>query len=155
MKFIRPFVIASTLALLGSAGWAEDAHHPEAAASAAKTPKAASAKAASAKAAPVRPDTNESLKKMDQQMMDMRAMHDKMMSAKTPEERSALMTEHMKAMQGGMAMMGSMLGTGKDSMKGGMPSDMATHHQMMEKRMEMMETMMQMMMDRLPPPAAR
>ena len=150
MKFIRPLVIASTLALLGSAGWAEDAHHPEAAASAAKTPKAASAKAA-----PVRPDANKSLKKMDQQMMDMRAMHDKIMSAKTPEERSALMADHMKSMQGGMAMMGGMAGAGKDGMKGGMPSDMAAHHQMMEKRMEMMETMMQMMMDRMPPPAAR
>ena len=146
MKFIRPLVIVSTMALLGSTAWAEDAHHPEAAASAAKAPKAAATKAA-----PAKPVAKESMKKMDQQMMDMRAMHDKMMNAKTPEERSALMTEHMKAMQGGMAMMGGMAGAGKD----GMPSDMATHHQMMEKRMEMMETMMQMMMDRLPPPAAR
>jgi hypothetical protein len=138
MKFIRPLVIASTLALLGSAGWAEDAHHPEAAASAVKAPKAAAVKAA-----PAKPVAKDSMKKMDQQMMDMRAMHDKMMNAKTPEERSALMADHMKAMQGGMAMMG------------GMPADMATHHQTMEKRMEMMETMMQMMMDRLPPPAAQ
>jgi hypothetical protein len=150
MKFIRPLVIASTLALLGSTAWADDAHHPEAAASAAKAPKAAAAKPA-----PARPVAQESLKKIDQQMMDMRAMHDKMANAKTPEERSALMAEHMKAMQGGMAMMGGMAGADKDSMKGGMPSDMATHHQMMEKRMEMMETMMQMMMDRLPPPAAQ
>lgn len=150
MKFIRPLVIASTLALLGSAAWAEDAHHPKAAASSAKAPKAAAAKAA-----PARPVAKESLIKMDQQMMDMRAMHDKMMSAKTPEERSALMTEHMKSMQGGMAMMGGMAGAGKDGMKGGMPPDMATHHQMMEKRMEMMEAMMQMMMDRMPSPAAK
>ena len=150
MKFVRPLVIASTLALLGSAGWAVDAHHPEAAASAAKGPKAAPAKAA-----PVKPIAKESIKKMDQQMMDMRAMHDKMMSAKTPEERSALMAEHMKSMQGGMAMMGGMGEAGKDGMKGGMPSDIATHHQMMEKRMEMMESMMQMMMDRLPPPATK
>ena len=150
MKFIRPLVLASTLALLGSAAWAEEAHHPKAAASAAKAPKAAAAKAA-----PARPVAKESMKKMDQQMMDMRAMHDKMRNAKTPEERSALMAEHMKAMQGGMAMMGDMGAAGKDGMKGGMPSDMATHHQMMEKRMEMMETMMQMMMDRMPPPVAR
>ena len=92
---------------------------------------------------------------MDQKMMAMRDMHDKMMNAKTPEERSAMMADHMKSMQDGMAMMGSMAGTGKDGMKGGMPADMATHHQMMEKRMEMMETMMQMMMDRMPPAAVR
>ena len=145
MKFVHPLILTTTLALLGSAVWAEDAHHPAAAASAAKVTKAAPTKAAAKK----------TIKKMGQQMMDMRAMHDKMMSAKTPEERSALMADHMKAMQGGMAMMGSMAGAGQDGMKGGMPSDMATHHQMMEKRMEMMETMMQMMIDRMPPPAAR
>lgn len=153
MKFIRPLVMVSTMALLGSTAWAEDAHHPEAAASAAKAPKAVAAKAA-----PAKPVAKESMKKMDQQMMDMRAMHDKMMNAKTPEERSALMADHMKVMQDGMAMMGGMSGMGAaapDGMKGGMPADMATHHQMMEKRMEMMESMMQMMMDRLPPPAAK
>ena len=132
MNFVRPLIIASALAMVGSAGWAEDAHHPDAAASAAK----------GLKAAPAKPVAKESMKKMDQQMMDMRAMHDKMMNAKTTEERSALMADHMKAMQGGMAMMG------------GMPADIATRQQMMEKRMEMMESMMQMMMDRLPPPAA-
>ena len=150
MKFIRTLVIASTLALIGSAGWAEDAHHPEAAASAAR-----GSKASAVKAAPARSAAKESAKKMDQQMIDMRAMHDKVMNAKTPQERSALMADHMKAMQGGMAMMGGMAGAGQDGMKGAMPSDMATHHQMMEKRMEMMETMMKMMMDRLPPPAAQ
>lgn len=150
MKFIRPLVIASTLALLGSAAWAEDAHHPEAAASAAKAPKAAAAKAA-----PARPVAKESMKKMDQQMMDMRAMHDKMMNAKTPEERNALMADHMKAMQGGMAMMGGMGAAAQDGMKGGIPADMATRQQMMEKRIEMMETMMQMMMDRMPTPDTR
>ena len=150
MKFIRPLLFASTLALVAIASWAEDAHHPEAAASAARA-----SKAAPAKAAPARPAAEESIKKMDQQMMTMRAMHDKMMNAKTPQERSGLMAEHMKSMQDGMAMMGGMAGAGKDGMKGRQPSDMATHHQMMEKRMEMMEAMMQMMMDRLPPPAAR
>jgi hypothetical protein len=73
-----------------------------------------------------------------------------MMNAKTPEERNALMADHMKTMQGGMSMMGGMGGEGKDRMKGGMPSDMGTRQQMMEKRMDMMEAMMQMMMDRMP-----
>ncbi len=145
MNAIRPLVLAVAVAFLGSAAWAEEAHHPKAGASAAKAPKAASGNVAA----------KESMAKMDDKMKAMREMHEKMMNAKTPEERSALMAEHMKAMQGGMAMMGGMAGAGKDSMKGGMPSDMATRHQMMEKRMEMMEAMMQMMMDRMPAPAAK
>lgn len=90
--------------------------------------------------------------RMDAQMKTMRDMHEKMMNAKTPEERSKLMVEHMKAMQGGMAMMGDMSGAGLGDMKGmqGMTGDMGAHHQMMAKRMEMMQTMMTMMMDRMP-----
>ena len=79
---------------------------------------------------------------MDAQMKTMSEMHEKMVSAKTPLERSQLMAGHMQAMQGGMAMMGDMKG---------MPGDMAAHHQMMAKRMEMMQVMMKMMMDRMPP----
>lgn len=153
MKYVRSLVTASTLALLGSTGWAVDAHHPEAAASAASDAKALDA-------APAQPAAQEVLKKADQQMMAMSEMHEKMMNAKTPEERSALMAEHMKAMQGGMAMMGMMGGMGGKSgmqggMQGGMPADMATRHQMIEKRMDMMQMMMQMMMDRMPAPAAK
>ena len=90
--------------------------------------------------------------KMDVQMKTMQGMHEKMMNAKTPEERSKLMAEHMKAMQDGMAMMDGMSGAGMGGMKGmqGMQGDMGAHHQMMEKRMEMMQTMMKMMMDRMP-----
>lgn len=88
--------------------------------------------------------------RMDAQTLAMRGMHDKLMAAKTAEERSALMAGHMKAMHDGMAMMsampgGDMKGDMKGGMKGGMPM-----HQMMEKRMEMMGATMQMMMDRLP-----
>ena len=84
--------------------------------------------------------------RMDAQMKTMAAMHDRMMAAKTPEQRNALMPEHMKAMQDGMAMMNGMSPEGMGGMKG----DMAAHHQTMEKRMEMMQATMQMMMDRLP-----
>ena len=45
---------------------------------------------------------------MDSMMKSMQEMHDKMMAAKTPEERAKLMNEHMKLMQDGMAMMGQM-----------------------------------------------
>ena len=43
----------------------------------------------------------------DRQMKAMQEMHKKMQAAKTPAERSALMEEHMKLMQSGMATMGA------------------------------------------------
>ena len=46
--------------------------------------------------------------KVDKQMEAMQDMHQKMMAAKTPAERAALMKDHMKAMRDGMAMMGRM-----------------------------------------------
>ena len=73
---------------------------------------------------------------MDQHMKAMQVMHEKMAAAKTPAERQALMVEHMKLMQDGMAMMKSM-----GAMQGGkgMDADMGARQQMM-----------QMMMDRMP-----
>ena len=84
---------------------------------------------------------------MDQHMKAMQVMHEKMAAAKTPAERQALMVEHMKLMQDGMAMMKSMV-----AMQGGngMDAYMGARQQMREKRMDMMESMMQMMMDRMP-----
>ena len=101
--------------------------------------------------------TPEHMAKMDAHMKTMQAMHEKMMNAKTPEERSPLMAEHMKTMQDGMAMMDGMSGAGMGGMKGmqGMTGDMGARHQRMEKRMEMMQGMMKMMMDCLPAPPAR
>ena len=94
---------------------------------------------------------------IDKQTKSMQAMHEKMMSAKTPEERNALMAEHMKSMQDGMKMMESMTKPGMAGMHGmgGMSADMAAHHAMMEKRMAMMQTMMKMMMDRMSATPAR
>ncbi|HDR9358297.1 TPA: hypothetical protein QDB44_004194 [Burkholderia vietnamiensis] len=97
------------------------AHHP--AETAVKAPKAR-------KATPV-----------DDQMRAMQEMHEKMMSARTPEERAALMDEQMKTMQGGMGMMSMM-----NDQSAKMP--MSQRHEMMEKRMAMMQLMMQSMMDR-------
>lgn len=48
--------------------------------------------------------------KVDAQMQRMRQMHDKMMAAKTPEARQALMTEYGDVMNRGMAMMRAMYG---------------------------------------------
>lgn len=86
--------------------------------------------------------TPDNMAKMDAQMKTMSDMHDKMMAAKTPEERSKLMAEHMKAMKDGMKMM--------DSMPSADMGDMDAHHKMMAKRMAMMQTMINMMMDQMP-----
>ena len=153
MQIIRPMVAVAITLIFASGAWAADpvdhqAHHPESASAPAKASKMPPGKVNKASAAA----TTAATKKMDDQMSMMRGMHEKMMSAKTPEERSALMEEHMKTMQGGMAMMGNMANMGADGpskMKGDMQVDTGMC-QMMEKRMEMMETMMQMMMDRMP-----
>ncbi len=101
--------------------------------------------------------TPDAMARMDAQMKTMQGMHEKMMNAKTPEERSKLMAGHMKSMQDGMAMMDDMSSAGMGDMKGmkSMSGDMGAHHQMMEKRMAMMQTMMKMMMDRLPAASAK
>lgn len=110
-------------------------------------PAGTTAPAPTAKKTPAKSVNADKMASMDQRMKDMHAMHEKMMSAKTPEERQALMPEHMKMMQDGMDMMKQMGGmhAGKD-----MSANMADRQQMMEKRMDMMESMMQMMMDRMP-----
>jgi len=81
--------------------------------------------------------------KADQQMMQMREMHRKMRAARTPQERQALMAEHMKAMQGGMSMMCEM---GAASPAGGAAP--AAGEMMMKRCMEMKDMTMQMMLDR-------
>jgi hypothetical protein len=82
------------------------------------------------------------------QMKAMQQMHEKMLAAKTPAERNALMAEQMKLMQNGMNMMGGMGGMGAGAAPG-KPADMAARQGMMEQRMDMMQSMMQMMMDRM------
>jgi len=111
-----------------------------------------------------------SMAAMEPRMKAMHEMHQKMAMA-TPAQRQALMADHMKAMQGGMAMMKEMhamhAGSGKGGMgmmgsQGsaapmagmgdgkGMPADMPRRHQMMTDHMAMMQMMMDMMADRMP-----
>jgi hypothetical protein len=91
---------------------------------------------------------------MDEHMKKMQALHERMASATTPEERQKVMDEQRKEMQAGMGMMNQMQGGGMmGGMGGGMmaqkgrPADQKTQMQMMEKRMDMMQMMMQTMMD--------
>ncbi len=89
MKLVRPLSLALALVSVGLPTWAaqEDqhkVHHP-----------AGSASAPASKAIPGKPSMQIAL--MDTQMKAMGAIHDKMMAAKTPEERNALMAENLQA----------------------------------------------------------
>ena len=148
MKFTHSIAAIVGAALVTLSTFAQDnhqAHHPAGASpTAAETPRA---------------PTTEG---MDAQLKSMQAMHERMVAAKTPAQRKALMAEHMQTMREGMGMMqkmgqsGGMGGmSGMGAPKGGkaMACDMHESHRMMGMRMEMMESMMQMMMDRMPEPA--
>lgn len=140
MKSAHLLSLVLAIAIPGALTWAaqEDQHagHHPAAAAAAPPSKAVPGKSAA------------DMARMDNQTKSMAQMHDKMLAAKTPEERNALMAEHMKTMQEGMSMMNGMS-------PGGMKGDMATRQQMTEKHMAMMGATMQMMMDRLPAAPAK
>ena len=122
--------------------------------------------------APMAMGAAETMPMSDSRMKAMQEMHQKMANAATPAERQALMADHMKAMQGGMAMMkemqamhgaGGMGGMGMMDSSGGaapmagmgdgkgMPTDMAKRHQMMADHMAMMQMMMDMMANGMPP----
>jgi hypothetical protein len=144
MKFVRPFSLALAVLAVSASSWAAQhdqhkAHDP-----------AGSAPAAAAKSMPGK--TTPEVARMTNQMKAMQDMHEKMMAAKTPEDRSALMAEHMKTMQDGMDMMkgmGGMAGTKSP------PTDMTQRQTVMEQRMDMMQIMMEMMVDRLPQTPAK
>ncbi len=141
MLLLAAAAALSTGAFAQSSDAEHAAHHPSGAAAQPATPKTAAASARK----PAAKSTTPTPSQMNVQMKAMEQMHEKMLAAKTPEERQALMADNMKAMRDGMAMMDQMKtgkpGTGMD----GMHSD---HHEMMSRRMDMMEIMMQMMMDR-------
>lgn len=102
------------------------------------------------------PMSQDIMKKMDAQMKAMQEIHQKMINAKTPEERNAIMAENIKAMEAGMSMMREtgMMGMPimeNMPMRDGTPmmDNVPIQNQMMQKRMDMMSNMMQMMMDRM------
>ena len=93
---------------------------------------------------------------MDEHMQMMKALHEKLMSASTPEARQIVMERQREEMQGCMATMNQMKQGGgmMGNMGGGMmeqkgtSADATPQLRMMQKRMDMMEMMMQTMMDR-------
>ena len=156
MKVVRPLSLALALFASGAPLSAAQhdqhkAHHPAGSAASAGSASTATAKALPGKTAP-------EMALMANHMKAMQEMHDRMMAAKTPEERNALMGEHMKTMQEGMGMMkgmGGMGGMGGMASPKGPPTNMAERQTMMEQRMDMMQTMMEMMVDRLPQTPAK
>jgi len=142
MHSLRTFAVLSVAVLL----------------SACSSPGSMNAGSPSASTAPMAMGASGPMAAQDSRMKAMQDMHQKMVNASTPVERQALMADHMKAMQGGMAMMQEMQarhGAGGMGMMGssggaapmagmgegrGMPSDKA-----------IMQMMMDMMADRMPP----
>jgi hypothetical protein len=95
---------------------------------------------------------------MDAHMTSMREMHDKMMHARTAEERQALMAEHLKLMHEGIAMLDGMherMGMGGMGPMAGAAGAPTERMQMIEKHMEMIHSMMQMMVDQMGPAPAK
>lgn len=157
MSHLRQTVLTIALVAAATGAWAQtdaqvEAQHKQHQANVLATEQASATPTASATV----PASAGKMAAMDSKMKAMDEMHQKMMAAKTPEEKTALMAEHMKTMQEGMKTMSMMGGPGMADMQGKkpMPGNMGQHHQMMEKRMAMMESMMQMMMDQMPAPVA-
>ena len=149
MKLVRHLTLSLALVAVGATSWAAQhdqhkGHHPAGSAS------APASKSTSGKTTP-------EMAQMDNQMKAMREMHDKVMAAKTPAERDALMAEHMKTMKEGMGMMKGMGGMGgmAGTQAKGTPADMTQRQRMMEQRLDMMQSMMEMMVDRLPAAPAK
>ena len=151
MKILNSIALVSVMAVSSSAAMAQakDDHKDH-------QPETSTQPAATKGNAPSNQASQDMVIKMDEQMKSMQEIHQKMINAKTPEERNVIMTDNMKAMQAGMSVMkdaGIMSMPMKNSMamKDGMPMMESMHlqHQMMQKRMEMMTNMMQMMMDRM------
>jgi hypothetical protein len=146
MRFVLLFAVAAALstgAFAQSSDAEHAAHHPSSTTAQPESPKARK---------PAAKSTTPTPSQMNVQMKAMEEMHAKILAAKTPEERQALMADHMKVMRDGMAMMGQMREGKPGSSMGSMGMEamgaMHGHHEMMSKRMDMMEHMMQMMMDR-------
>jgi hypothetical protein len=98
------------------------------------------------------PALNAQLEQMDAQMGRLRALHDRMIRAATPDERQRLMAEQHRAIEEGMGMMTRMMsaigGNAPLERKGG-PPDQDSTTQIMQKGIEMMALMTQMMREQL------
>ena len=143
MKKSLAFVVGAVALLAAGVPLAQDAKAPG------SNPNATATQSGSAM------NMSSQMAQMDERMKKMQALHEKMMSATTPEERQKVMDEQRQEMQGGMAMMNPMMqgGATMGGMASGMmgqkgtPANASAQMQLMQKRMDMMQMMMQTMMD--------
>lgn len=141
MKRSLALAVGTVVLLAAGSPWAQD--------SKAQVPNTTSA-------APSSGSSMDMSSQMDEHMQMMKALHEKLMGATTPEARQIVMDRQREEMQGCMATMNQMKQGGgmMGSMRGGMmeqksaAADGAPQMRMMQKRMDMMEMMMQTMMDR-------
>ena len=122
--------------------------------------------------APMSMGASGSMAMTEPRMKAMHEMHLKMKNARTPAERQALMADHMKAMQDGLAMLKEMHAKHADGMGMGMmgsrgsagatassgdgksmPAAMPQQQSMMAQHMATMQMMLDMMSDRMSPAA--
>jgi hypothetical protein len=111
------------------------------------------APAATAAVQPARnSDAEAQMAQMHTQISKMRALHDKMIHAATPDQRQKLMEEQHEAIQNGMRMISQMMGAMSG---GGIVGPKADTHdsegpiQMMQLGIDMLALMTQIMMDQL------
>ena len=147
MSHIRPTVLALSLAIASLGAWAQTTADP-----AQHRAKTTNSVKDSSRQSASKAERMARLDAMDSKMKTMHAIHEQMLSAKTPQERNALMAAHMNAMREGMESINMMGPDGMGPMQGEkhFPRNPSERQQMMEKRMEMMELMMRMAMDRMP-----
>jgi hypothetical protein len=148
MNRIAILAAITSLSVAAMPLYADDAHHPE------KTQQAAPA----AKAKPAKSDAGKQSGQAQETMRKLQGQMVKIRQTRDPAERRKLMQEHMRTMQEGMKQMrgmgGMMMGMGSGDKQGGMMmdggmmqmQDMMKMHEMMGMRMEMMEMMMEQMM---------
>ena len=145
MSTFRTSLVGLCISVISLAGLAQSTDERKA-----QRPDESNSPATTTNKSPVKSVNADKLSLFDQQIKLMQAMHEKMVSAKTPEERQALMTEHRKTMLAGIGTMKQMGGMHGMQAGRGVSGNMADRQQMTEKRMEMMESMMQLMIDSSP-----
>jgi len=90
-------------------------------------------------------DMSGQMARMDEHMEKMQALHERMASATTPEQRQQVMDEQRQEMQRCMTMMKPMMHGGGMMGQKGSPADADAHMEMMQERMEMMQKRLDMM----------
>lgn len=160
MKPLLACCIVASLLSYGSLSLADEQHHEtktggetSPAVTSSETPaKASSDSAPSTMSA--RPSSSAlAMEQMDEHVKKMHALHERMISGATADERQKAMADARKEMQAGMIMMQPMMRADSMTNEMGSPGtagpsgDSSSQMRAMRKRLDMMQMMMQIMMD--------